>query len=131
LNLRSHGVNLSPVLFVAPNLVKQPEMTEGNQLHIVGDFPTQPLKIQYGILFLQIDGIWRIDGLAVLRCSPASAPQSVSAPLLSGIPPVGQAQPAKPTASNGSEKKHQKNDKSIAGKFAPNADRLPAQPTGS
>jgi hypothetical protein len=35
-------------------------MTEGNQLHIVGDFPTQPLKIQYEILFLQIDGVWRI-----------------------------------------------------------------------
>jgi hypothetical protein len=37
-NLRSRGVNLTPVLFLLPNLTKQPEMTEGNQLHIVGDF---------------------------------------------------------------------------------------------
>ena len=64
-NLRSRSVNLSPVLFLAPNLTKQPELTEGNQLRIVGDFPTQPLKIQYEMLFLQIDGVWRIDGLAV------------------------------------------------------------------
>ena len=64
-NLRSRSVNLSPVLFLAPNLIKQPELTEGNQLRIVGDFPTQPLKIQYEMLFLQIDGVWRIDGLAV------------------------------------------------------------------
>ena len=31
-NLRSRSVNLSPVLFLAPNLTKQPELTEGNQL---------------------------------------------------------------------------------------------------
>jgi hypothetical protein len=49
-NLRSRSVNLSPVLFLAPNLIKQPELTEGNQLRIVGDFPTQPLKIQYEML---------------------------------------------------------------------------------
>ena len=86
-NLRSRSVNLSPVLFLAPNLTKQPELTEGNQLRIVGDFPTQPLKIQYEMLFLQIDGVWRIDGLAV-----DAVPQQL----------------AKPTASNHSEKKPQK-----------------------
>jgi hypothetical protein len=110
-NLRSRGVNLSPVLFLAPNLTKQPELTEGNQLRIVGDFPTQPLKIQYEMLFLQIDGVWRIDGLAVdavpqqsIATAPASA---VSAPP-SGIPPVGHQQPAKPSANNSSEKRPQK-----------------------
>ncbi len=105
-NLRSRSVNLSPVLFLAPNLTKQPELTEGNQLRIVGDFPTQPLKIQYEMLFLQIDGVWRIDGLAVdavpqQAAAPASAPPS-------GIAPAGHQQPAKPTASNHSEKKPQK-----------------------
>lgn len=104
-NLRSRSVNLSPVLFLAPNLTKQPELTEGNQLRIVGDFPTQPLKIQYEMLFLQIDGVWRIDGLAVdavpQQAAPASTPPS-------GIAPAGHQQPARPTASNPSEKKPQK-----------------------
>jgi hypothetical protein len=103
-NLRSRSVNLRPVLFLAPNLTKQPELTEGNQLRIVGDFPTQPLKIQYEMLFLQIDGVWRIDGLAV-----DAVPQQAMAPAsAASAPPSGIAPAAKPTASNHSEKKPQK-----------------------
>ena len=96
-NLRSRNVNLSAVLFLAPNLTKQPELTEGNQLRIVGDFPTQPLKIQYEMLFLQIDGVWRIDGLAVdAVAQQATAPApAVSAPshLLSGCRQLGISNP--------------------------------------
>jgi hypothetical protein len=97
-NLRSRGVNLTPVLFLAPNLTKQPEMTERNQLHIVGNFPTQPLQIQYELLFLQLDGVWRLDGLAVdavpVQLSmDASAPAASSTPP-TGVPAVGQAKPA-------------------------------------
>src|SRR5262245_30238992 len=36
--LRASGVNLSPVLFLNPNLTKQPEMTQSGQLHLVGNF---------------------------------------------------------------------------------------------
>jgi ribosomal protein L12E/L44/L45/RPP1/RPP2 len=108
-NLRSRSVNLSPVLFLAPNLTKQPELTEGNQLRIVGDFPTQPLKIQYEMLFLQIDGVWRIDGLAidaVPQQSTAAAPAASAPP--STVQPAGHQQPAKRAANNTSEKKPQK-----------------------
>jgi hypothetical protein len=110
-NLRSRSVNLSPVLFLAPNLIKQPELTEGNQLRIVGDFPTQPLKIQYEMLFLQIDGVWRIDGLAVdavPQQSTAAAPAPAGNAPSSGIPPIGHQQSAKPSANNSSEKRPQK-----------------------
>ena len=111
-NLRSRGVSLMPVLFLAPNLTKQAEMTEGRQLHLVGDFPTQPLKIQYEMLFLQIDGVWRIDGFAV-DAVPVQASANTTAPGAapvppSGVPPVGQSQPAKPAANDTkSEKKVQ------------------------
>ena len=71
-NLRSRGVNLIPVLFLAPNLAKQPEMTERNQLHIVGNFPTQPLQIQYELLFLQLDGVWRPRWVGGRRCPCAA-----------------------------------------------------------
>lgn len=77
--LRARNVNLSTVLFLTPNLTKQPDITEGKQLHIVGDFPTQPLKIQYEMLFLQIDGVWRIDGMAV-DAVPVQASAGVAAP---------------------------------------------------
>ena len=73
-NLRSRGINFTPILFLPANLTKQPEMTEGNELHVVGDFQTQPLRIQYDLLFLQIDGVWRINGMAV-DAVPVSSPQ--------------------------------------------------------
>ena len=104
-NLRSRGVNLMPVLFLAPNLTKQPEITDGNELRLVGNFPTQPLQIQYEMLFLQIDGIWRLDGLsvdAVQTPKPVSlntpAPAAAQQPL-GGIPPVSQAQAQKHAAN--------------------------------
>jgi hypothetical protein len=64
-NLRGRHVNLTTVTMLAPNLAKQPELTAQNQLHIVGYFQTQPLQVQYEMLFLQIDGVWRIEGLSV------------------------------------------------------------------
>jgi hypothetical protein len=64
-NLRGRHVNLTTVTMLAPNLAKQPELTALNQLHIVGYFQTQPLQVQYEMLFLQIDGVWRIEGLSV------------------------------------------------------------------
>ena len=84
-NLRSRGINLTPVLFLAPNLTKQPEMTEGNELHLVGNFPTQPLQIQFEMLFLQIDGVWRINGF-----SADAVPQQASA---MSPPPAGKRAP--------------------------------------
>jgi hypothetical protein len=94
-NLRSRGVNLSPVLFLAPNLMKQPEMTEANELHLVGNFPTQPLQIQYEMLFMQLDGIWRLNGLAVdavpAQLSANAATAGAATTPSSGIPPVGQS----------------------------------------
>jgi len=112
-NLRSRGINFTPILFLPANLTKQPEMTEGNELHVVGDFQTQPLRIQYDLLFLQIDGVWRINGMAVdavpvQASANANASAAVTAPVPSSTGSVGQTQPAKPTANNASEKKPQK-----------------------
>jgi hypothetical protein len=114
-NLRSRGINFTPVLFLPANLTKQPEMTEGNELHVVGDFQTQPLRIQYDLLFLQIDGVWRINGMAVdavpvQASANANATAAATAPLPppAGIPPARHHQPAKPSANNSSEKRPQK-----------------------
>ena len=129
-NLRSRSVNLSPVLFLAPNLTKQPELTEGNQLRIVGDFPTQPLKIQYEMLFLQIDGVWRIDGLAVdaVPQQAAVAPAVSASP--SGIPPAGHQQTSEADGQQPLGKEASEDDESIAGTVAPKANPFPAQPVG-
>jgi len=110
-NLRSRGVNLSPVLFLAPNLTKQPEMTEGNELHVVGDFPTQPLQIQYEMLFLELDGVWRLNGLAV-DAVPVQLSQNAPAAAASTAPSSGAwtaGQSAAPAATGTKpDKKSQK-----------------------
>jgi hypothetical protein len=64
-NLRSKGVSLNPILVLAPNLTKQPEITPQNQLHLVGSFPTQPLQIQYELWFIKLNEAWRIEGISV------------------------------------------------------------------
>ena len=79
---------MSPVLFLAPNLTKQPEMTEGNELHLVGDFPTQPLQIQYEMLFVELDGVWRLNGLAV-DAVPAQLSANAPAAAASTAPSSG------------------------------------------
>ncbi len=104
--LRARNVNLSTVLFLTPNLAKQPDITEGRQLHIVGDFPTQPLKIQYEMLFLQIDGVWRIDGMAV-DAVPSQASAGVPAPALAA-PASSPAPQPKPANQAAGDKKPEK-----------------------
>ena len=73
-NLRARGINLSPVLMLQPGLEKPAEFTAQKQLHLIGSFPTQPLQIRYELVFVQIDGVWRVDGLAVDAQAPQAAP---------------------------------------------------------
>lgn len=117
-SLRSRGVNLSVVMFLAPNLIKQPEMTPGNELHLTGNFPTQPLQIQYEMLFLQLDGVWRLNGLSVdavpvQAVADASAqPQAAAPALLAPAPPVKQtAKPEKPEKKKPQQKPAPQTDK--------------------
>jgi hypothetical protein len=75
--LRARGINLSPVLMLSPNLEKPPEF-KGRELRLIGNFPTQPLQIRYELVLLQLDGVWRIDGMAV-DAVPNQAPQAAGA----------------------------------------------------
>jgi hypothetical protein len=75
-SLRARGINLSPVLMLQPSLDKPTGFTAQKQLHLIGNFPTQPLEIRFELVFLQIDGVWRVDGLAV----DAQAPRAVPGP---------------------------------------------------
>ncbi len=101
-NLRSRGISLYPAIVLPANLVKQPELTPRNELHIVGNFPTQPLQIQYDLLYLMIDGVWRLEGISVdalpaqpVNSAAAGAPQ----------PPPVQPQSTKPKPANTKQEK--------------------------
>jgi hypothetical protein len=86
-NLRAGGINLNPALMMMPQLLKKPEMTARGQLHLVGNFPTQPLQIRFDLLFLQLDGIWRIDGISVSAGPPGSDQVMSNAKVTDTAPP--------------------------------------------
>jgi hypothetical protein len=91
-NLRGRKVDLSPALLVTPNLSKNPEFNQNGELVLIGDFPTQPLQIHFELMFLQLDGIWRLAGLGVDAVPPPGA-QAAAAPAQQPAAPAA-AQPA-------------------------------------
>ena len=94
-NLRARKIDLSPAYFLSPNLTKKPELNKDNELVLVGLFPTQPLQIQFELRFMQLDGRWRLAGIAV-DAVPPSASQASAAP---SAPPSPAQQPAEGQAS--------------------------------
>ena len=95
-NLRARKIDLSPAYFLSPNLTKNPELNKDSELVLVGFFPTQPLRIQFELRFMQVDGKWRLAGIGV-DALPLPGPQaSVAA---SPPPPPAPAQQPAPSQS--------------------------------
>jgi hypothetical protein len=96
-NLRARKIDLSMAILATPNLTKNPEMNSNGELVVVGDFPTQPLMIHFELMFLQLDGNWRLAGLGVDAVPPPNA-QASAAPAQPAAPaaPAGKKGPAKP-----------------------------------
>ena len=84
-SLRDQGIDLSPIVVVAPQVPVPPEITPQGLLHITGVFPTQPLQIQFELLYQNIASRWRIYGMSVnavksaVVATAAPAPQNTTA----------------------------------------------------
>jgi len=88
--LRGLRVDFGSVLLMTPSsLHKQPELTAANELHLVGDFSTQPLQIHYDLAFVLIGDQWRIEGLAIdtIAVKPILGTQSPSPPAAKNFVP--------------------------------------------
>ena len=68
--LRTANIDLSPVAVITPQVVEPPLVTPQGLLRLVGYFPTQPLQIQFEIVFQPINGQWRVFGLTVRAAVP-------------------------------------------------------------
>ena len=68
--LRSANIDLSPVAVITPQVLEPPAIMPDGLLRLVGFFPTQPLQIQFEIVFQPINGQWRIFGLTVRAAAP-------------------------------------------------------------
>lgn len=58
-SFRQRGVDLSPILYLNPQLAQQPTLEQG-RLHIVGSFPTRPLQITFDLWFEPSQGQWKL-----------------------------------------------------------------------
>jgi hypothetical protein len=73
---RQNRIDLNPVIVVNPQLARNPAIEQG-RLHIVGFFPTQPLRINFDFWFEPSQGQWKAVQLnASLAPAPAQSQQA-------------------------------------------------------
>lgn len=91
-DLRNRNIDLFPSVVVTPELSDAPKITQEQILRLVGYFPTNPLQIQFQMLFQPVNGQWRLFGMAVnTAVPPATTAQET--------PPAPKAPRAKPSSA--------------------------------
>lgn len=71
---RERRIDLSPVIFLNPNLSRNAAI-EGGRLHLVGSFPTTPLQINFDFWFEPSQGQWKFVQLNTTLSPVAQQPQ--------------------------------------------------------
>ena len=64
LPFRTNLVDISPILFLNPDLSRQP-VIENGRLRLVGTFPSQPMAVSFELLFEQSKLQWKLFGVSV------------------------------------------------------------------
>jgi hypothetical protein len=78
---RARNLDLAPILYFAPRLVRKPELTEAGALRLTGYVPTSPQQILFDMAFVSVAGVWRLDAIALnaVPAQAAAAPASADA----------------------------------------------------
>ena len=63
-NYRTNRIDLSPILYLAPQLSYQPAIQDG-RLRLTGFFPSQPMRVNFDLSFEPEQGGWRLFGISV------------------------------------------------------------------
>ncbi len=95
-SLRNHNIDLAPIMYFEPKLVRQPEITTIGMLRVSGFIPTRPQQVNFDMLFQKVADKWRLFGIAV----NTTAAQPEAASLTPALPPAAGATPAKAGASD-------------------------------
>lgn len=88
-DLRKRNFDLHAVAISAPQLTVAPRIEQNNMLRLSGYFPTQPLRINFDMLFQNVGGQWRLFGLSV------ATPQAPAQSDASQAPAAKAAKPAR------------------------------------
>ncbi len=70
--LRNHNLDLAPIMYFEPKLVRPAEIDANGMLRASGFIPTRPQQVNFDMLFQKVADKWRLFGIAV-NTSPAAA----------------------------------------------------------
>jgi hypothetical protein len=88
-SLRNRKLDLSPLLFFDPKLIREPALQAGGLLRLTGYIPTDPERILFDMGFERVGDQWRLSAIVIdvqpLKQPPASPskakePQAKSTP---------------------------------------------------
>lgn len=77
----ARGIDLSVVSVLTPQLTEPPVLDrEAGMLRVKGYFPTQPVQVNFEVLYQVVGGRWRLFGIAVTPSEPAPVQESGAKP---------------------------------------------------
>lgn len=108
-NLRQRKIDLAPIIYFDPKLVREPQIEPNGMLRVSGFIPTQPEQVNFDFLFQLVEGRWRVFGIAVNTSPSAATAVAAPSPTAPPAPPAAkkpdQPAPAKATAKKVEKKK--------------------------
>jgi hypothetical protein len=69
---RTNKVNLAPILYLNPTLLR-PAALENGRLKLAGSFPSNPMTVNFDLTFEPSEGQWKLFGISV-TLEPAQKP---------------------------------------------------------
>lgn len=94
--LRRRKIDLAPIIYFDPKLVRPATINENGMLRISGFVPTQPEQVNFDMMFQKVANRWRLFGIAVN--TTAAQPQAPS------LDPAGEAASASAKGAPGEKK---------------------------
>jgi hypothetical protein len=95
-DLRQRKFDLFAAAIAAPQLMAAPQIDATGHLRLIGYLPTQPLRIEFDLVFETVDKQWRLVGIGVAT-PPAQVAQAQQTPPLK--PAISTAPPQARVAS--------------------------------
>jgi hypothetical protein len=84
--LRNANLDLSPVLFFTPQLIREPAIDANGMLRLTGFFASQPQQVNFDLAFEFVQGEWRLFGVSVAT-GPAATPNVPANNPARAVPP--------------------------------------------
>jgi hypothetical protein len=63
-SFRANKVDLTPVVYINPQLTVQPSLDNG-RMRLIGNFPSEPMQVNFDLTFEPDEGTWKLFGLGV------------------------------------------------------------------